>query len=118
MLILKMLEQGKINAEEAYKLLVAIENKKENFSKKKHYDKYSYNNKKSYLSITLEKENGEKSDVRIPITIARMGLNAGSKFSSQLNGLNINEIINSLEQSDEAFVVNNGKNETIILKLV
>ena len=47
-----------------------------------------------------------------------MGLNAGSKFSSQLNGLNINEIINSLEQSGVAFVVNNGKNETIILKLV
>ncbi len=118
MLILKMLEQGKINAEEAYKLLMAIESKKETYSKTKHHDRHSYNNKKSYLSITLEKENGEKSDVRIPISIARMGLNAGSKFSSQLNGLNINEIINSLEQSGVAFVVNNGKNETIILKLV
>ena len=118
MLILKMLESGKINAEDAYKLIIALDGKKENTYKHKTYEKQSFHSKKSYLSITLEKESGEKSNVRIPISIARMGLNAGSKFSSELNGLNINEIINSLEQNGEAFVVNNGKNETIILKLV
>lgn len=118
MLILKMLESGKINAEDAYKLLIALDGKKEQNHKYKAYEKHNFHSKKSYLSITLEKENGEKSNVRIPISIARMGLNAGSKFSSELNGLNINEIINSLEQNGEAFVVNNGKNETIILKLI
>lgn len=118
MLILKMLENGKITAEDAYKLLAALDGKKEQNNRNKTNERHSFHNKKTYLSITLEKETGEKSNVRIPISIARMGLNAGSKFSTELNGLNINEIINSLEQNGEAFVVNNGKNETIILKLV
>lgn len=118
MLILKMLESGKINAEDAYKLLTAIDGKKDTKQNNKTQERPNFHSKKNYLSITLEKESGEKSNVRIPISIARMGLNAGSKFSSELNGLNINEIINSLEQNGEAFIVNNGKNETIVLKLV
>lgn len=118
MLILKMLENNKITAEEAYKLLNALENKETTKSKSKSNEKNSFHQKKAYLSITLEKETGEKSNVRIPISIARLGLNAGSKFSSDLNGLNINEIINSLEQNGEDFIVNNGKNETITLKLL
>ena len=68
MLILKMLEQGKINAEEAYKLLMAIESKKESYTKSKHHERHNYNNKKSYVSITLEKENGENKRWKIEKT--------------------------------------------------
>ncbi|MBN1468604.1 MAG: hypothetical protein JW924_07755 [Fusobacteriaceae bacterium] len=118
MLILKMLESGKINADETYKLLVAIDNKKSNSNNFKFSNQEKTKKTKSYLHITLEKTSGEKSNVKIPISIARMGLNAGSKFSKDLNGVNINEIINKLETEDEIFTIINSNNETITLKLI
>lgn len=121
MLILKMLENGKINAEDAYKLLNAInksENPKNPKTAKNTYEKSNRHQTKNYLSISVEKENGRKSNVRIPVSIARLGINIGSKLSSNLNGLNINEIINTLENNSEPIIIDTGNSETIVFSLV
>lgn len=119
MLVLKMLESGKINAEDAYKLLNAIDNNsKSKAHKQTNFEKQNVNKDKKYLFISLEKHNGEKSNVKIPVSIARMGINAGSKFSKNLNGININEIINQLEKSNEIFTIENEENEIITFKLI
>lgn len=120
MLILKMLESGKINAEDAYKLLSAIENNttKSKTHKQTNSEKENESKDKKYLFISLEKQNGEKSNVKIPISIARMGINAGSKFSKNLNGINISDLINQLEKNNEVFTIENENNEIVTLKLI
>ncbi|MCK4572501.1 hypothetical protein KAT89_06250 [candidate division WOR-3 bacterium] len=92
--ILKMLEEGKINADEAYKLLDTIEKKTDE-------------GKGRFFRIEVESGGERKVNVKIPTVIATKLMKVGgklvSKFSTEASGkleeydIDIEEILKSVE---------------------
>lgn len=92
--ILKMLEEGKINADEAYRLLGTIEKKTDE-------------GKSRFFRIEVESGGERKVNVKIPTVIATKLMKVGgkivSKFSTEANekleeyDIDIEEILKSVE---------------------
>lgn len=92
--ILKMLEEGKINADEAYRLLDTIEKKTDE-------------GKGRFFRIEVESGGERKVNVKIPTVIATKLMKVGgklvSKFSTEASGkleeydIDIEEILKSVE---------------------
>lgn len=92
--IMKMLEDGKINADEAYRLLEAIEKKGEKEGK--------------FFRVEVESEGEKKVNIKIPFVVATKLLKVGgklvTKFSKEARekleeyDIDIEEILKSLEE--------------------
>ena len=109
--ILKMLEEGKITTEEASKLLAAIG---ESTEQETIVNAPVEGKKGKWLKVRVW-ENGStkpKVNVRVPLSVAKIALKLGGKFSSMIpaearehmieKGVDIDELQN-LEQATELF---------------
>ncbi|MEA1913381.1 MAG: hypothetical protein U9N06_06090 [candidate division WOR-3 bacterium] len=93
--ILKMLEEGKINAEEAYHLLTGIDRKK---TKKEARS----------LRIKVESKGEENVNIKIPLGLTRKLINIGGKLVSRFSprtqkklekfDIDIDEILQSIDE--------------------
>ncbi len=93
--ILKMLEEGKINADEAYRLLERIEKKRGG-------------GKGRFFRIQVESEGEKKVNVKIPIVIATKLMKIGGHFVTKFSpetrekleeyDIDIEEILKSIEE--------------------
>lgn len=102
MQILKMIEEGKISAEEGIKLLNALEENEE--------PKLVSSTGAKWLKVRVFEKNGKsKVNVNIPVALIDIGLKISSKYHSdleeQLGGVNLNEIINAVKQGAEGKLV-------------
>jgi len=114
--ILKMLEEGKINAKEASELLEAIEPTKLEKDAISISDEY----KKKYLKIRVydNKENKSSVSVNLPISLVKTGVKLAMKFNPELShtGLsenNFKDILSAINSEIEGEIINittdNGK---------
>lgn len=105
MQVLKMLEQGKITAEEAAGLLAALEadQKKEH----PHSGSTSSGPKKRRvrIAVTDEKTGKKHVNVNIPFKMAKVIKKIGAKFSPEVDGLDIDELIETLESENSGKIV-------------
>jgi hypothetical protein len=105
MQILKMLEEKKINAQEAAELLEAVEKGSEplNISKKTTGAKW--------LRVRVLAEDGKvKDNVNVPVSLVDVGLKIGKKFDpklqdADLGGIDMNEIVEMIKQGAEGKIV-------------
>lgn len=107
MTILKMLEEGKINAEEAARLIEAVGVKKEKEEEIKEIRK----KKAKYLRINVDDPGkNEKVRIKIPMNLVKAGMKMGNagikigkKFNSDLAGLedlDLSELEKALSESE------------------
>lgn len=99
--ILKMIEEGKISAEEGVELLNALENTEEKIVR----DKGA-----KWLRFRVKEQDGKnKVNINIPISLIDIGLNIGTKFHAdldkQLGGIDLEEIIKSVKEGAEGKLV-------------
>ncbi len=93
--ILKMVEDGVISSEEALKLMEAMEDEPAvNISNKK----VDYRGKKLKVKV-FDPEENTKVDVKIPLSLVKLGFKIGSKFSpefqAKIGDIDIEEVIQS-----------------------
>jgi CRISPR/Cas system type I-B associated protein Csh2 (Cas7 group RAMP superfamily) len=107
--ILKMLEEGKINASEASELLEAIKLPSEQNQQVTLTEEY----RKKYLRIRVFDKNKTKTivNINLPITLVKAGINVAMKFSPELSktGLSnedFSNIMNAIENEIEGEIIN------------
>lgn len=102
--ILKMVEEGKITAEEGIKLLEAIETKKEEIKSMETTHSAKWLRVKVYDS-----EDNVKANVNIPLALVETGLKIGRAYDKDLNenlkDVDFKEIVNSVKNGAEGKIV-------------
>jgi len=98
--ILKMVEEGKITADEGVELLSALEERKEPIDIKN----------AKWLRVRVNGRDGkQKVNVNIPISLIDIGLKIGTKYhgdlKEQLGGIDLEEIIKSVKDGAEGKLV-------------
>ena len=109
MKILNMLEEGKISAEEADKLISAISNQNENISVEKSggLPKYLYIQVNS--SDKTENEKNEDVNIKVPMALLKAGVNIASLMPEEVQG----EIDNVMEEKGIKFNLSDIKKENL-----
>ena len=104
--ILKMIEEGKINAEDGSKLLASIEDNKDKLIGSK------INDTAKWIRIkVLSSEDGNKTkvNVNIPIAMVETGLKIGKNFNKDLENsmkdIDIQEILKLIKNGAEGKIV-------------
>lgn len=94
MKILKMLEEGKITADEAARLIRALTK-----SKSERTTNLSEASQR-WLRVRVTDLQGERTSVNVnlPMDLVNVGLRMGARFSPEMEGLDIDEISDALRQ--------------------
>jgi hypothetical protein len=105
MQILKMLEEGKINVEEAANLLAALElgaNKTQEAEKPR-----PSGQKARWLRIRVtEGMNGkQKVNVNLPIGVANAAVKIGRKFAPELEEIDMDELIEAIQTGGQGKII-------------
>ncbi len=101
--VLKMVEEGKINAVEALKLLEALGNSNETFGEVVRVRKEEYVEKGRFLRIKIT-SNEENLNFTIPLGLVSMGINMVNQFGVDINKVegfkqvNFEEVIKQIEK--------------------
>ena len=96
--ILKMVQDGKISAEEGVSLIDALE-ESERLSKEKKSSENKYQSSKStgsrWLRICItEKGSGKvRANIRLPLNVVKAGAKLGARFSPEVEGLDMETIM-------------------------
>ncbi len=101
--ILKMLEEGKIDAEKASELIEAIKEKEKN-------DTEVISNKEKMLKVRVISGKGEKVNINLPIKFVKSSLKAFGKVPLHINGdveheIDIQAIADAIENGIEGKIV-------------
>lgn len=100
LLILKMIEEGKVSSSEGLELLTAVDNTSNAIS--------APNNNK-WIKIRISEKEKTKVNVNIPISLVDIGLKIASKMSpesaDELNSINFTEIAEMIKSGAEGKIV-------------
>jgi len=94
MQILKMLEQGQINAEDAVKLLAVLESG----SREPKGFRPGTEPKWLRVRVTDLKTGKAKVNVNVPMSLVNVGLKMGAKFAPDMEGVDIEEIKQAIRE--------------------
>lgn len=119
--ILKMIEEGKVTAEDGSKLLSSIEDSKDKISENR------INGNAKWIRIkVLDSEKGKqtKVNIKIPISLVETGLKIGKNFNkdleSSMKDIDIQEILRMIKNGAEGKILevetDNGKTVEIYVE--
>jgi len=91
MKILKMIEEGKVSAEEGAKLLSALASANRPLS-----GLAASGAKWLRVRVTDVESGRSKATVQIPITLIDAGIKIGAHFAPEIDGVNMDELMNAL----------------------
>jgi hypothetical protein len=108
--ILKMVQEGKISAEEAAQLLEALE---EGVARPAHsngaptHDSNVPGHAPRWLRVRVtDSDTGKpRVNVRLPISMVKLGLKMGTRFSPEIEGLDTNELMHMIESGEIGQIV-------------
>jgi len=99
LVILKMLQEGKITAEEAAKLLEALEGgaaQKQKESEKE--ERSSGEPGRWFRVIVTDTETGKtRANLRIPLGVVNAGMKMGAHFNLNMNGTDSEEVLKAVQ---------------------
>jgi hypothetical protein len=101
MQILKLLEQGQINAEEAAKLLAALESGR----KEAPHSGVASAPRWFRVRITDLRSGKAKVNVNIPMSLVDVGLKMGARFAPDMEGVNLDEIKQAIQSGIQGKIV-------------
>jgi hypothetical protein len=103
--ILHMLEEGKINVEEAANLLSALEN---GVNKAQANDKPRLPGQKARwlrIRVTDGSTGRRKVNINLPIGVANAAMKIGAKFAPELKDVNIAELVEAIESDTPGKII-------------
>ncbi len=101
MQILKMLEQGQINADEAAKLLAALESGR----KETQHPTSASAPRWFRVRVTDLRSGKAKVNVNIPMSLVNVGLKMGAKFAPDMEGVDVEEIKQAIQSGVQGKIV-------------
>src|SRR5512135_3753952 len=93
MKILKMIEEGKVSAEEGAKLLAALAN---NANKSSAGSLSASGAKWLRVRVTDVNSGRSKATVQIPISLMEAGMKIGAHFAPEIDGVNMDQLVEAL----------------------
>ncbi len=120
--ILKMVEEKKITAEEAEKLIDMIEPENTGLTQ---YDSSANGNYEKFLRVKVVENGANKVNVNIPLSLIEVGLKLGTQVGAQfepkleaLKNIDFNEVIQSIKNGAQGKLVEIGDDETYVSVVV
>jgi len=111
--ILEMLASNKISADEAYRLLNAIDNEEESKKEKNMTQDTIVKNLPKYLRVTVLPKEGSGSADRVNVRVPMSLIRAGIKLTSLIPGNAMDKMNGALQEKGIDFDVRNIKSEDI-----
>lgn len=97
MMILKMLQKGKISADEAAKLLDSLDSGGKNKEYKKQTDEPRKNESKFFrVSITDTTTGKSRANIRMPLSVMGIGMQFGAHFTPQIDGVESDQLMDAI----------------------
>jgi len=93
MKILKMIEEGKLSAEEGTKLLVALGTKKSNSARASGMPGAA---KWLRIRVTDTRSGRSKASVQIPLALVDAGLKIGAHFAPEVEGVDMSNVMEAM----------------------
>lgn len=103
MMILKMLQEGKIDADQAAKLLEALDAGKS--AEKKVKEKVEKSGKWFRVRVSDAITGSQKANIRIPIGLMNAGFKIGAQFSPELASMDSNEIMDAIKSGKTGLIL-------------
>jgi hypothetical protein len=103
-MILKMLEDGKITADEAAKLLETLEKTKSD-SKKKNSEKSKMQGKFFRVKITDTETGKIRANIRIPLSVISAGEKFGANFTPKVEGIGNDELMQAVRSGEVGKII-------------
>ena len=96
--ILKMIEEGKISADVGAKLIAALTTSREQERKSASTSSGPIGKAKSLrIRVSNTRTGRQQVNVTLPIGLVDIGLQIGSRFTPQLQGIRVNQILQSIK---------------------
>ncbi len=94
MMILKMLQEGKISADEAAKLLESVESGE----KKGEKEEVSHKGQGKFFRVKITDTDTGKSraNIRIPLSVLGFGVKLGAKFTPEVSGIDQQQLMEAI----------------------
>ena len=103
MQILKMIEEGKISAEEGAKLLAALAaGSKTDISRR---EPAGGSAKQFRVRVTDLASGRNKVNINIPMSLVNVGLKMGARFAPDIEGINFDEIVAAIKSGSQGKIV-------------
>jgi hypothetical protein len=104
MMILKMIEEGKVTADEGIKLLTSVQSER-NQMRSKITSSGNDNQKWFRVKVTDTRTGGNKATVTLPLALMDWGLKVGSQFASDLEKVDLGDLSEILHDSLDGKIV-------------
>jgi len=103
MQILKMIEEGKISAEEGAKLLAALSaGSKADVARR---EPAGGSAKQFRVRVTDLASGRNKVNINIPMSLVNVGLKMGARFAPDIEGINFDEIVAAIKSGSQGKIV-------------
>ena len=106
MMILKMLQEGKIDADQAAKLLEALDAGKSGEKKEVKVEEEEEKSGKWFRVRVSDALTGlQKTNIRIPIGLMNAGFRLGAQFSPELAGMKSEEVMSAIKSGKKGLII-------------
>jgi hypothetical protein len=100
MQILKMIEEGKISAEEGAKLLAALSTGKPATTRRE-----GNAPKQFRVRVTDLASGRNKVNINIPMSLVNVGLKMGARFAPDIEGVNFDEVMEAVRSGSQGKII-------------
>ncbi len=106
MLILKMLQEGKISADEAALLLESLDSGSRKKEGKKQSDESQRTEGKFFrVSITDTTTGKSRANIRIPLSVMGIGMRFGAHFAPQIDGVESEQLMEAIRNGQVGKII-------------
>jgi hypothetical protein len=109
--IMKMVQNGKITAEDAITLLDAVDPVKKSPSENFSQPKSSGPGRWFRVKVTDTITGKMRANIRLPISLVSAGLKMGAKFSPEMDGMDINLLQDAIRNNQSGLIIDVNANE-------
>jgi hypothetical protein len=103
--VLKMVQEGKITADEAVQLLETLEKSGAKVNIPEPNESAKYAGKFLLVRVTDLKTNKKRVNVRLPLSIVNTGLKMGVKFAPQMKDIDTEELMKAIQSGGSGQIV-------------
>ncbi|MDP2966035.1 MAG: hypothetical protein Q8N39_08390 [Pelolinea sp.] len=105
MMILKMLQEGKISADEAAKLLESLESGSKKDEKKQAEEPRKGEGKFFRVSITDTTTGKSRANIRMPLSVMGIGMKFGAHFAPQIDGVESDQLMDAIRNGQVGKII-------------
>jgi hypothetical protein len=105
MMILKMLQEGKISADEAARLLESLESGSKKEEIKQTEEPRKSEGKFFRVSITDSTTGKSRANIRMPLSVMGIGLKFGAHFAPQIDGVESEQLMEAIRNGQVGKII-------------